>query len=49
MLPVIAYNLLQSIELLANVARLLADDAIAGFTRARRTTSTARWRAIRFS
>ncbi len=32
MLPVIAYNLLQSIELLANVARLLADTAIAGFT-----------------
>jgi fumarate hydratase class II len=32
MLPVIALNLLQSIELLANVARLLADEAIAGFT-----------------
>jgi fumarate hydratase class II len=32
MLPVIAYNLLQSIELLANVSRLLADKAIAGFT-----------------
>jgi fumarate hydratase class II len=32
MLPVIAYNLLQSIELLANVSRLLADSAIAGFT-----------------
>jgi fumarate hydratase, class II len=31
MLPVIALNLLQSIELLANVARLLADEAIAGF------------------
>ncbi len=31
MLPVIALNLLQSIELLANVARLLADSAIAGF------------------
>jgi fumarate hydratase class II len=31
MLPVIAYNLLQSIDLLANVARLLADKAIAGF------------------
>ena len=31
MLPVIAYNLLQSIELLANIARLLADEAIAGF------------------
>ncbi len=32
MLPVIAYNLLQSITLLANAARLLADKAIAGFT-----------------
>jgi fumarate hydratase class II len=32
MLPVIAYNLLQSIELLANVSRLLAESAIAGFT-----------------
>ena len=32
MLPVIAYNLLQSIEILANAARLLADRAIAGFT-----------------
>lgn len=32
MLPVVAYNLLQSIELLANASRLLADDAIAGFT-----------------
>jgi fumarate hydratase class II len=32
MLPVIAYNLLQSIELLANVSRCLADSAIAGFT-----------------
>jgi len=31
MLPVIAYNLLQSIEILANVSRLLADRAIAGF------------------
>jgi fumarate hydratase class II len=31
MLPVVAYNLLQSIELLANVSRLLADDAIASF------------------
>jgi fumarate hydratase class II len=31
MLPVIAYNLLESIRLLANVARLLADSAIAGF------------------
>jgi len=32
MLPVIAHNLLQSIELLANVSRVLADKAIAGFT-----------------
>jgi fumarate hydratase class II len=32
MLPLVAYNLLQSIELLANVSRLLADSAIAGFT-----------------
>jgi fumarate hydratase, class II len=32
MLPVIALNLLQSIELLANGARVLADSAIAGFS-----------------
>ncbi len=32
MLPVIAYNLSQSIEILANGSRLLADKAIAGFT-----------------
>ena len=32
MLPVIAYNLLQSIEILANVAVLLADKSIATFT-----------------
>ena len=32
MLPVIAYNLLQSIELLANALRALAQKAIAGFT-----------------
>jgi len=32
MLPLIAYNLLESIRLLANVSRLLADRAIAGFT-----------------
>ncbi len=32
MLPVIAYNLNQSIEILANASRLLADKAIAGFT-----------------
>ena len=31
MLPLIAYNLLQSIDILANVSRLLADKAIAGF------------------
>src|SRR5512139_4096145 len=32
MLPVIAYNLLQSIELLAASARLVGRSAIAGFT-----------------
>jgi fumarate hydratase class II len=32
MLPVIAHNLLQSLELLANASRLLADRAIAGFS-----------------
>jgi fumarate hydratase class II len=32
MLPVIAHNLLQSITILGNAARLLADRAIAGFT-----------------
>lgn len=32
MLPVIAYNLLQSIELLANASKVLANDAIEGFT-----------------
>ena len=32
MLPVVAYNLLQSIELLANASRCLADKAIRGFT-----------------
>jgi fumarate hydratase class II len=32
MLPVIAHNLLQSIELLSNASRLLTDKAIAGFT-----------------
>jgi fumarate hydratase class II len=31
MLPMIAYNLLQSIDILGNVCRLLADKAIAGF------------------
>lgn len=31
MLPIIAYNLLQGIELLANSSRVLADNAIAGF------------------
>ncbi|MEN8260703.1 MAG: class II fumarate hydratase [Pseudomonadota bacterium] len=31
MLPLIAYNLLQSIEILANVSRLLADKAITAF------------------
>ena len=32
MLPVIAYNLIQSIKILANSARLMADKAIEGFT-----------------
>ncbi len=32
MLPVVAHNLLQSITLLANTARALADRAVAGFT-----------------
>jgi len=32
MLPVIAHNMLQSIELLGSVTRVLADKAIAGFT-----------------
>ncbi len=32
MIPVVALNLLQSIELLSNAARVLADKAIAGFT-----------------
>jgi fumarate hydratase class II len=32
MLPVIAHNLLESIELLARMSRVLADKAVAGFT-----------------
>jgi fumarate hydratase class II len=32
MLPLIAYNLLESIRLLSNVLRALADQALAGFT-----------------
>ena len=32
MLPVVAHNLLQSLELLANASRVLADSAIEGFT-----------------
>lgn len=32
MLPLVAYDLLQSIELLSSTSRLLADSAIAGFT-----------------
>jgi fumarate hydratase class II len=31
MLPLVAYNLLQSIEILSNACRVLADKAIAGF------------------
>ena len=48
MLPVIALNLLQSIELLANAARALADAAIAGFT-VNKARSTTRWSATRSS
>ncbi|MEZ4499008.1 MAG: hypothetical protein R2839_02875 [Thermomicrobiales bacterium] len=32
MLPVIAHNLLESISILANVSRVLAEKAVAGFT-----------------
>ncbi len=32
MLPVIAYSLIQSIDLLANASRVLADKAVQGFT-----------------
>ncbi|MFL2547037.1 MAG: class II fumarate hydratase [Candidatus Rariloculaceae bacterium] len=32
MLPLVAYNLLQSVELLGNASRVLADSAIEGFT-----------------
>ena len=32
MLPIVAHNLLQSLELLANAARVLAGSAIEGFT-----------------
>ena len=32
MLPLVAYNLLQSIELLSSASHLIADKAIAGFT-----------------
>ena len=32
MLPVIAHNLLEAIELLANISEVLADKAVAGFT-----------------
>ena len=39
MLPLVAHNLLQSIALLANVSRLLADQAIAGFSVRKDTVS----------
>jgi fumarate hydratase class II len=39
MLPVIAHNLLQSITLLGNAARLFADKAVAGFTVNRQRTA----------
>ena len=32
MLPLVAYHLLQSIDILSSAARLLADEAIEGFT-----------------
>ncbi|MCH6554727.1 MAG: aspartate ammonia-lyase, partial [Acidobacteria bacterium] len=32
MLPVIAYNLLQSIDVLSGACRVLADSAVAGFS-----------------
>ena len=32
MLPLVAYDLLQSIDILSSAARLLADEAIEGFT-----------------
>ena len=41
MLPVIAYNLLQSINILASASRVLADSAIAGFTVNEETMSAA--------
>ena len=41
MLPVIAYNLLQSIELLANASRTLACSAVAGFAVNTRQVATA--------
>ena len=41
MLPVIAVNLIQSIELLANASRALADSAIAGFVVNEEKISTA--------
>ncbi|HET7674260.1 MAG TPA: class II fumarate hydratase [Gammaproteobacteria bacterium] len=41
MLPVVAYNLLQSIEILANAARMLADKAIKGFSVNREHIATA--------
>jgi fumarate hydratase class II len=41
MLPVIAHNLLQSVELIANAARVLADTAITGFAVNRDTLNEA--------
>ncbi len=41
MLPVIAYNLLQSVEILSNAAALLADKAVAGFRVNRERLQTA--------
>ena len=49
MLPVIAYNLLQSIELLAGASRALARSAIAGFAVQRAAESLRARVAIRCS
>lgn len=46
MLPLVADNLLHSIQLLANVSRLLADKAIASF-KVNQASSARRWRATR--
>ena len=47
MLPVIAHNLLQSIELLANAMRLLADKRHRRIAGPHGAAATRAWRAIR--